>query len=122
MQGDYADPKTTGTADLELHQLGNTEGASETQRSASQTSQPAVRKTCSPKNPSDILQCQHCDFTTARSNDLKSHSRKHTGDMLECQRCDFTTAYSRSLKKHYSCKHSGDEDASRKTYRKNEQE
>ena len=66
-----------------------------------------------------MLQCEHCKFTTFHSNNLKTHSRKHTGDMLQCQQCDFTTAYSSALKKHYSCKHSGDEDAFHKTYRKN---
>ena len=48
----------------------------------------------------EMLQCQHCDYTTARSIDLKIHSRKHTGEMLQCQHCEYTTNYSSALKRH----------------------
>ena len=64
----------------------------------------------------EILQCQHCDYTTVRSGDLKVHSRKHidassgilktdsfkhNGEMLQCQYCDYTTTKSGNMKRHY---------------------
>ena len=55
----------------------------------------------------EMLQCQHCDYTTAHSGALKAHSRKHTGDMLQCKDCDYTTARSGNLKRHYR-KHTGE--------------
>ena len=59
------------------------------------------------KHTGDMLQCQHCDYTTAYSNNMKSHSRKHTGEMLQCQNCDFITAYSNNMKSH-SRKHTAE--------------
>merc|ERR1719154_393616 len=102
-----ADPKTTETHDLELHQLDNANVGSEMQHSACPTNLSTAPNSCLPRHPPNVLQCQHCDYTTTYSSALKDHSRKHTGDMLQCQHCDFTTAYSRSLKTH-SRKHTGD--------------
>ena len=48
----------------------------------------------------EMFQCQHCDYTTNRSGDLKVHCRKHTGEMLQCQHFDYTTAHSGNLKSH----------------------
>ena len=107
MQGNYADPKTTETPDLELHQLDNSEETSVCQPSAFRRNQSTAQKTCLPKRPRKVLQCQHCDYTTTHSCHLKSHSRKHTGDMLQCQHCNFTTAHPGHLKIH-SRKHTGD--------------
>merc|ERR1719154_862782 len=106
-EGNYADPETTETPDLELHQLDNANEASEMQHSACPTNLSASPKSCSSRHPPNMLQCQHCDFTTAYSSALKVHSRKHTGDMLQCQHCDFTTAHSSDLKAH-SRKHTGE--------------
>ena len=59
------------------------------------------------RHASGMFQCQHCDYTTTCSDNLKAHSRKHTGEMLQCQHCDYTTAHLYSLKAH-SRKHTGD--------------
>ena len=59
------------------------------------------------KHAGGMFQCQHCDYTTTRSGNLKAHSRKHTGEMLQCQHCDYTTAQSGNLKSH-SRKHTGE--------------
>ena len=96
----YTDLKTTDTTDLELHQLKNVNEASVTQHSACRTNRYTTPKSCSPRPPPNVLQCQHCDYTTAYSGDLKAHSRKHTGDMLRCQQCDYVTTRLDCLKKH----------------------
>ena len=54
-----------------------------------------------------MLQCQHCDYTTAHSDNLKTHSRKNTGEMLQCQHCDYTTGHSGHLKAHFKI-HTGE--------------
>ena len=105
MQRNYADPKTSETPDLELHQLDNANEASEMQHSACPTNRSTSPKSCSSRHPLNMLQCQHCDYTTAYSRSLKAHSRKHTGDMLQCEHCEYTTTQPRNLKAH-SRKHS----------------
>ena len=55
----------------------------------------------------DMLQCQHFDYATTHSDNLKTHSQRHTGEMLQCQHCDYTTAHSSHLKRHYR-KHTGE--------------
>ena len=107
MQGNYTDMKTTGTPDLELDQLDNTEETSECQRSAFRMNQSTAKKTCLPKRSRKVLLCQHCDYTTTNSVNLKTHSRKHTGDMLQCKDCDYTTVRYGDLKRH-SRKHTGE--------------
>ena len=60
------------------------------------------------KPTGEMLQCQHCDFTTTRSHNLIAHSRKNTGEKyLQCQHCEYTTIYSCALKTH-SRKHTGE--------------
>ena len=80
MQGNYADPKNTGNSDVELQQLDNTEKVSECQHSAFGMNPSTAPKTCLPKCPPILLQCQYCDYTTKQSHHLKTHSRKHTGE------------------------------------------
>merc|ERR1719154_25585 len=90
-EGNYADPKTTETPDLELHQFGDANEASEMQHSGCRTNRSTTPKSCSPRHPHNMLQCQHCDYTTTYSRSLKAHNRKHTGDMLQCKHCDYKT-------------------------------
>ena len=52
----------------------------------------------------EMLQCEHCDYLTTRSHNLKIHSRKHTGEMIQCEHCDYSTTRSDNLKVH-SYKH-----------------
>ena len=35
------------------------------------------------KHTGDLLQCEHCEYTTAHPSALKDHSRKHPGDILQ---------------------------------------
>ena len=107
MQGNYADPKTTETPDLELHQFDRAELKPERQNSACRTNQSTARKTSLLEHPPNVLQCQHCDYTTAHFDNLITHSRKHIGERFQCQYCDYRTAYQADLKCH-SRKHTGD--------------
>ena len=103
MQGSYAAPNTA-----------TTEEVSPLKPSVLRTNQSAVQKTCAPtlsddakgwivnnvkihsrKDVGEVLQCQHCDYTTVYSTLFKIHCSKHTRDMLQCQHCDYTIFLSR---------------------------
>ena len=72
--------KHGGTPDLDLVQLDSKEESNVQYRFHDATTSTEQLKNISQK----LLQCQHCDYTTVRSSDLKRHSRKHSGDMLQC--------------------------------------
>ena len=105
MQAKVVDPKTSATQDLQV-QRDKAEAVSELHRSIWQTNQPTLRKLC-PKQSVNVLQCQHCDYTTVHPSNFRAHSRKHTGNMLECKHCDYTTVHTSALKAH-SRKHTDD--------------
>ena len=119
MQGICADPKTTETPDLELHQLDDANEASEMQHSGHppnvlqrqhcdyKTAYYSALKSDSREHSVDMIQCQHCHYKTTRSDNLKEHSRKHTGDMLQCEYCEYKTAHPKNMKVH-ARNHTGD--------------
>merc|ERR1719154_949657 len=57
--------------------------------------------------PEEEFDCKLCFFRTKISKAFEKHIRmKHAGGMFQCQHCDYTTAQSRNLKFH-SRKHTG---------------
>jgi len=59
-------------------------------------------KAHSRKHTGDMLQCEHCEYTTTNPFNLKAHSRyKHTGKTFHCQYCDYKTTRSDRLKAHF---------------------
>ena len=92
MQGNYADRKTTGTPDLQLHRLDNTEETSECQRSAFQMNQSTAQKTCLPKLPWKVLQYR---LHYVENLFTYFYMRKHVTYILECNVCYLCNTYFR---------------------------
>ena len=50
--------------------------------------------------------CDECEYSTVRSNDLKRHKEiKHVGIRYPCEKCDFTSSTPGNLKVHNKTRH-----------------
>ena len=105
MQINQDDPETIVDHNLEVPQPDNSKRF-RCEHCDFRTARSYDLKVHSRKHTGERLRCEYCDYTTTRSDNLNRHSRKHTGERLRCEHCDYTTTQSGNLKAH-SRKHTG---------------